>query len=87
MKKTMIGLGLMLSGVIITMSIIIASAICLPSITEWSGSKLWYAIFGANLYGNEVNQSLLLGAPFVIGVILSVIGLVILAIEYFKKYN
>lgn len=62
MKKTIIGL-LMLAGVIITMSIIIAAALYVPSITAWSGSKLWYAIFGAKQYGNEVVQSLFLGVP------------------------
>jgi len=77
----------MLSGLIITMSIIISVASYLPNITAWSGSKLWYAIFGAKQYGGEVVQSLFLGAPFVIGIMLTVIGLIILAVEYFNKEN
>jgi hypothetical protein len=50
-----------------------------------SGSKLWYTIFGAKQYGDEVVQSLSLGFPFIIGIILGVIGLVILSAEYFKE--
>jgi len=65
-----------------TLSIIIAAAIYVPTITSWSGSKLWFAIFGAKQYGNEVVQSLFLGVPFVIGLILTGIGLIILVREY-----
>lgn len=83
MKKTIIGSVFMLSGVIISMSIILAAAVCLPSITSWCGSKLWYAIFGAKHYGNEVAQSLNLGFPFIIGILLSIIGLIILGKEYY----
>lgn len=85
MKKTIIGSVFMLSGIIISMSIIIAAAVYLPNITSWSGSKLWYAIFGPDKYGSEVVQSLFLGFPFIIGFILSIIGLVILLIQYFNK--
>ena len=75
----------MLSGVLTTLAIIISAAIYLPNITRWSGSKLWYAIFGAKQYGNEVVQSLFLGVPFVIGLVLTAIGLIILVREYFAK--
>ncbi|MDF2673786.1 MAG: hypothetical protein K0R09_2051 [Clostridiales bacterium] len=85
MKKTIIGSVFMLSGVIITISIIIAGASYASSITSWSGSKLWYIIFGAQRYGNEAVQSLYLGVPFIIGIILSIIGLVILYKEYYNK--
>jgi len=85
MKKAIIGSVIMLSGVIITMSIIIVAALYLPNITGWSGSKLWYAIFGAKQYGNEVAQSLFLGVPFVIGIIFVALGLIILAVEFLKK--
>lgn len=87
MKKTMIGSVFMLSGIIITMSIIIAAAVYVPSITSWSGSKLWYAIFGEKPYGSVVGQSLLLGFPFVIGFILGITGLVILLLQYSNKKN
>ena len=84
MKKTVIGGIIMLSGVLTTISIILTAAIYAPSITSWSGSKLWFAIFGAKKYGNEVIQSLFLGTPFIIGIILAIIGLIILGKEYFK---
>ncbi|OPX83335.1 MAG: hypothetical protein A4E53_04676 [Pelotomaculum sp. PtaB.Bin104] len=75
----------MLSGVLTTLSIIIAAAIYVPSIKSWSGSKLWFAIFGARQYGNEAVQSLFLGVPFTIGLGLTIIGLIILTKEYFTK--
>lgn len=87
MKKTVIGSVFMLSGIIVTISVIITAALYVPSITAWSGSKLWYAIFGAKQYGNEVVQSLFLGAPFVIGIILAIIGLIMLVVEYCSKEN
>jgi hypothetical protein len=83
MKKTVIGGILMLSGVLTTLSIIITAALYVPSITTWSGSKLWYAIFGSRQYGNEAVQSLFLGVPFQIGIILAIVGLIILGREYF----
>lgn len=85
MKKTIIGSTIMLSGVIITVSIIIAAVLYMPYMTGWSGSRLWYAIFGAKSYGNEIVQSLFLGAPFIIGIVLSIIGFVILSVEYFNE--
>ncbi|HOV79936.1 MAG TPA: hypothetical protein PK728_07475 [Bacillota bacterium] len=85
MKRTIIGGIIMLSGVSTTLSLIIAAAIYVPSITAWSGSKLWFAIFGAKQYGNEVVQSLFLGVPFVIGLVLTVIGLIILLKEYLSN--
>ncbi|SDP81755.1 hypothetical protein SAMN05421677_1439, partial [Halobacillus aidingensis] len=47
-------------------------------------SKLWHAIFGDKQYGDEVVQSLFLGFPFILGVIITVLGLVILGVEYYK---
>lgn len=84
-KKTFIGGTLMLSGVFTTLSIIISAALYAPSIKSWSGSKLWYAIFGVKQHGNEVVESLFLGFPFVIGILLTIIGLIILGKEYFAK--
>lgn len=83
MKRTVIGGILMLSGVMVTMSIIMAASIYTQNITAWSGSKLWYVIFGADVYGDEVSQSLFLATPFEIGISLAVVGLIILVIEYF----
>lgn len=75
----------MLSGILTTMGIIISASIYAPSITSWSGSKLWFVIFGARQYGSETVQSLFLGVPFVIGLALIIIGLVILVKEYFNE--
>ncbi|NLB51361.1 MAG: hypothetical protein GX808_00255 [Syntrophomonadaceae bacterium] len=85
MRKVIIGSVITLSGLIITMSIIMAAAFYAPHITSWSGSKLWFAIFGAERYGSEVIQSLFLGTPFIIGIILLSMGLVILVREYFRE--
>ncbi|WP_408891948.1 hypothetical protein [Paenibacillus taichungensis] len=83
MKKVIIGGILLFTGSLISLAIILAAALSVPSLTAWSGSKLWYAIFGAKQYGNEVVQSLFLGFPFIVGVILFVIGLIVLVREYF----
>ncbi|RAV17747.1 hypothetical protein [Paenibacillus contaminans] len=85
MKKTFIGGILMFTGALISLAILITAALYVPQITAWRGSKLWYAIFGAEQFGNEAAQSLSLGFPFVLGVILFVLGLVVLILEYFKK--
>ncbi|WP_339293175.1 hypothetical protein MKY48_13690 [Paenibacillus sp. FSL W8-0187] len=87
MKKTIIGGILTLTGTIITLCIIIAAAMVVPSVTSWSGSKLWFMIFGAKQYGNDVVDSLFLGFPFVIGMLLFLSGLIVLGIEYFKSEN
>lgn len=81
MKKTIIGSVLLLSGVISSICIIITAALFIPRITSWRGSKLWWAIFA----GSGSSQSLDLGTPFIFGLILLALGLLILFIEYFKK--
>ncbi|SEB92298.1 hypothetical protein [Paenibacillus sp. GP183] len=85
MKKTLIGSILMFTGALISSAIFITAALYVPNITNWQGSRLWYAIFGAKQYGNEVVQSLFLGVPFIVGIILFVLGLIVLVVEYFKK--
>ncbi|MEF3306919.1 hypothetical protein [Paenibacillus sp. GYB003] len=85
MKRTIIGGILTFTGCSICLSILIVAALYVPNITSWSGSKLWFAIFGAKRYGNEVVQSLFLGFPFFAGLLLFAVGLVILAIQYFEK--
>ncbi|KGR84545.1 hypothetical protein [Lysinibacillus odysseyi] len=88
MKRTIIGGFIMLGGLIMTSAIIISGAIYATSITGWTGkSKLWYVIFGEKQYGNEVAQSLFLGLPFAIGIILTVLGLIIVGYEYAKTFK
>lgn len=85
MKRTVIGCFIMLGGLFITLTIIVVAALYIPNMNSWSGSKLWYAIFGGKQYGNESVDSLFLGFPFVVGLLLSILGLVILVMEYFEK--
>ena len=85
MKRTVIGGFIMLGGLFTTLTIIMVATLYIPSMTSWSGSQLWYAIFGGKQYGDEVVDSLFLGFPFVVGVVLSVLGLIILVMEYFEK--
>lgn len=87
MKKTIIGSVMLLSGTITVVGIIMAAAMFAPSISSWSGSKLWFAIFGAPQYGSEVVQSLFLGVPFVAGVVLAGAGLIILLLELLRRDN
>ncbi|MYL71816.1 hypothetical protein GLW00_13195 [Halobacillus litoralis] len=85
MKRTLIGGFVMLGGLFITMTMIIAGAIYAPHMTSWSGkSKLWYAVFGGRQYGDENVDSLFLGFPFILGVTLTIGGLVILCFEYYE---
>ncbi|RTR26746.1 hypothetical protein EKG37_20795 [Robertmurraya yapensis] len=90
MKRTIIGGFIMLGGLLVTLAIILSGSIYATSITAWSGkSKLWYAIFGEKQYGEEVEaiQSLFLGFPFIIGVLLTILGLTILGYEYYKTFK
>ena len=85
MKRTIIGGFIMVGGLFTTLTIILVAAMYIPSMTSWSGSQLWYAIFGGKQYGDDVVQSLFLGIPFVVGLLLLILGLVILVMEYFDK--
>lgn len=80
MKKTVIGTVFMLSGLITVVSLIITAALYAPKLTEWRGPKLWFAIFGAS----DLNQGLFIGVPFVIGLMIFIIGAVMLLVEYFN---
>ncbi|MFJ5764046.1 hypothetical protein ACIP9C_01715 [Lysinibacillus sp. NPDC093210] len=83
MKRVIIGGIIMLSGLLITLSIIIIGTIYAIN----TNSKLWIAIFGRKEFGNEVVNSLFVGFPFVIGVIFSLLGFIILGYEYFKTFK
>jgi hypothetical protein len=88
MNRIIIGGFVMLGGLMVTLTIILSGAIYAPSITEWSGkSKLWFAIFGDQQYGNESVQSLFLGFPFVVGILFTISGLVIIGYEYYKSFE
>ena len=66
----------MIGGLFTTLTIILVAMTYMPRITSWSGSRLWYAIFG---------EDLSLGFPFVVGLLFTILGLVILAMEYLNK--
>jgi len=83
----MIGGFTFIGGLLISLTIILSSAIYSTSVTSWSGRKLWYVIFGAKQYGDEAVDALFLGIPFVIGIIMTLIGLYILGNEYYKLYK
>ncbi|MDW0115924.1 hypothetical protein QTL97_03075 [Sporosarcina thermotolerans] len=85
MKRTVIGGFIMIGGLFTTLTIILVAMTYIPSMTSWSGSKLWYAIFGGKQYGIETVQSLFLGFPFVVGLLFTILGLAILIKEYFDR--
>lgn len=83
MKKAVIGSVIMITGAVIDLTLIFAASLYLPRMSEWRGLRLWFAIFGSRDLGDAV-ESLSVGVPFIIGLILFVTGFIILAIEYFK---
>ena len=87
MKRVLIGGFVMMGGLFIVSTIILAGAIYVPDSTSWwSGrSKFWFSIIGGEQYGDDAVDSLFLGLPLIIGVILAILGLVILGREYYKK--
>ncbi|MEH7336576.1 hypothetical protein V7161_28515 [Neobacillus drentensis] len=88
MNRILIGGFVMLGGLLVTLTIIVLGAIYATSITEWPGkSKLWFSIFGAKQYGDEVVESLFLGFPFMIGVLFTLVGLLILGYEYYISFK
>lgn len=84
MKRTIIGSVLLLSGTLISLSLIIIATFYVFKINEYRGTKIWFIIFGARDLGRSA-QSLNIGIPFVVGLILFGLGFLILLIEYFKK--
>lgn len=87
MKRIIIGGCMLFSGLLVTLTIIVSASIYATDVFEWSGkSKLWFVIFGAEHYG-EVVDSLFLGFPFVLGVLLALLGLIILGLEYYRTFR
>ncbi|WP_172194316.1 hypothetical protein [Saccharibacillus qingshengii] len=84
MKKTLIGCVLTLAGTWIVGCIFVAAALFVPNMSSWEGTRLWYAIFGGSPYEADLKQSMALGLPFAIGMLMFASGIVILAVEYFR---
>lgn len=74
MKKALIGSSFLLSGIFVTMSILITGVILETTVGSWSGSRLMTTI--------SVKE---LTLPFVIGIMFCLIGLLILIIELFTN--
>ncbi|MDW0113949.1 hypothetical protein [Sporosarcina saromensis] len=87
MKNVVIGGFVMMGGLFLAATVIIAGAIYVPDSTSWwSGrSKFWFTIIGGEMYGEDRVDSLFLGLPLIIGWVLALVGLIILGREYFKK--
>lgn len=74
MKKTIIVSVIFLSGISMSMSILLAAVFLTPTVGSWSGSRLLTVI--------SVKE---LGLPFTLGILLCLLGFVILLIEYFRN--
>ncbi len=84
MKKIVIGSVLTLAGTWIVGFIFVAAVLFVPNMSSWDGTRVWYAIFGGGPYEADLKQSMALGLPFAIGVLMFAAGIVILAIEFFR---
>ena len=86
MKNVLIGGFVMMGGLFIAAIIILAGAIYVPDSNSWwtGRSKFWFVILGGDTQG-EVADSLFLGLPLIVGVVLALVGLFILGREYYKK--
>ena len=88
MKKTVIGMTLLINGILIDLFLISSALQYLPHLTAWSSaypSKLFFLIFAGGSRFGDGADGLGLGAFFVFGIVLILLGLVILAFEYFMK--
>jgi predicted tellurium resistance membrane protein TerC len=74
MKRTIIGIALLLSATLTDIGILISASILATGLIEWHSTKLWTAI--------TENQLLL---PFILSLILFIIALTILYKEYYDK--
>jgi len=90
MKRTVIGIALLISGIMTTSLLVLSAMQYLPHLGAWSRSypsRLFFLIFEGQSRFGDTADGLALGVPFVFGIVLIVLGLIILAVEYFKKDN
>ncbi len=88
MKRVAIGITVLSSGILTILSIFVCASLYLPHLTSWSTaypSRLFFLIFAGQSKFSNGADGLGLGLFFVLGIILTIVGLAILAIEYFKK--
>lgn len=85
MKRT-VSLGFIsVCCAMIVSGIIIAAGIYSSSLTSWTGSRFWYAVFGSETFGYEANLSMNLGPFFIISSIMLVASLLLLVVEYIRS--
>jgi len=88
MKRVLIGISLSVMGMIITLGLLFFAGTYIPSLTSWYPwypSKLFFLIFAGSSGLNDDANGLGLGIFFVFGVVLTLLGILILLIEYFRK--
>ncbi len=76
MKRMIIGSVLFISGILIVLSILITSTMLHDTVANWSSSRLLKVV---SVYELKL--------PFAFGIIFTIIGLLILIIEYCRKGN
>jgi hypothetical protein len=86
MKKVLISGIISICSAMIVAAIIISAGVYSTSLTSWSGSRFWYAIFSKRTYMNgiQVNLGMNLGPMFIISSILLLIGMLYLASQLFR---
>lgn len=85
MKRTIIGGIFALCGAIIDTGVLMSAAFYATTLSAWSGSKAWYAIFGGKIYENQADLSLRYGVPFAIGAVLLIAGIAMLIAELLRS--
>jgi len=88
MKKTVIGIALLISGILIDLCLTFTAMLHLPHLMAWSTSypsKLCFLIFAGKSNFSDGADGLALGSFFIFGIVLMLLGLIVLAVEYFRK--
>lgn len=81
MRFQFIGAIITLCSVLLFCTIVISGAIISVSLSEWSGTKLWYAIFQSG--GEGAGLTFL----FSLSIILFIFGTILMCWDYIKKLN
>lgn len=85
MKNLIIASVLLLSGSILTSAVLIAASVYTVTLDGWGGnSKIKSILFGGPYVQSE---NLMLGFPFVVGIILMSLGLFIVGIQWYLDWN
>jgi len=88
MKRVLIAITLSVMGIMETIGVMLCAAICLSDAPAWNSeypSKLFFLIFAGQSPAGDAASGLSLGLFFVFGVVLTLSGLVLMGIEYFRE--